>query len=139
MDGRREKLLFWSPARIPTSLSSCPPQEEDSFYPPKIENPPHCLLLLSQPKTEFFVESSAVTPQVKYSFLPPKTVSFSCGSFSSFLPLEENFPLEELHRSEFLLRRANHMTWGFRQFQILPQQVSRVKFNCIQKIKLLLF
>ena len=38
--------------------------------------------------------------------------------------------------SEFLLRRANHMTWGFRQFQILPQEVSRVKFNCIQKIKL---
>ena len=40
--------------------------------------------------------------------------------------------------SEFLLRRANHVTWGFRQFQMLPQEVSRVKFNCIQKVKVIL-
>lgn len=33
------------PARKPIPLSSSPPQAEDSFYPPKMENPPHFLLL----------------------------------------------------------------------------------------------
>ena len=41
------------PSRKSTPLSSCPPQEEDSFYPTKMENPPHFLLFWSQPKTEF--------------------------------------------------------------------------------------
>lgn len=77
-----------------------------------------------------FEESSAVTPQVEYSFLPPKTdgsphflllwrillVPSVWGEFS-----KRGAP------SEFLLRRANHVTWGVRQFQISPQEVSRVE------------
>ena len=41
----------------------------------------------------------------------------------SFYPLKDG---EELHQN-FFLRRALHVIWGFRQFRILPQQVSRVK------------
>ena len=97
------------PSRKSTPLSSCPPQEEDSFYPRK-----WIILLISsscgvnQKRNSGgipFEESSAVTPQVEYSFLPPNRmvllISSSCGESSSFPPFEENSPKEELCRNSF--------------------------------------
>ena len=92
-----------------------------------------------------FEESSAVTPQVEYSFLPPKTdgsphflllwrillVPSVWGEFS-----KRGAP------SEFLLRRANHVTWGrlgSSKYHHKRSLELKVKFNYKQKIKLILF
>ena len=120
-------LCYIIPSRKSTLLSSCPPQEEDSFFPPKKENPPHFLLLWSQPKTEFW-RNSFWGEHRSYSSSGVLLSSTKNGWFSSFPPLVENPPcslclrrvLEKRSPSEFHFRR-------FRQFQILPQEVSRVE------------
>ena len=87
------------PARKPTPLSSCPSQEEDSFYPPKMENPPHFLLLLSQPKTEFWRNSFLRRAPQNYSSSGVLLSSSKNGWFTSFPTLVDNPP------RSFCLRR----------------------------------
>ena len=93
----------------------------------KMENPPHFLLLWSQPKTEFRRNSFWQVLR-SYSASGVLLSSTKNGWFSSFPPLVEYPPcsiclrrvLEKRSPSEFHFRR-------FRQFQILPQEVSRVE------------
>ena len=117
--GNRMLAIVDNPARKSTPLFSCPPQVEDSFYPLKMVNPPYFLPFLESTRNGMpggipLEESSAVTSQVEYSYLPPKTdgpphfhllwsvllIPSVWGEFS-----KRGAP------SEFLSRRANHVTW----------------------------
>ena len=93
------------PARKPTSISSCPPQAEDSFYPPKMENPSHFLLLWSQPKTEF-QRNSFLGELRSYSSSGVFLSSTKNRWFSSFPPLVEN-PSHSLCLRRVLQKRSS--------------------------------
>ena len=128
-------------ARKSTPLSSCPPQEEDSFYPGKWR-----ILLISSScgvnqKLNSggipFDKFSAVTLQVEYSFLPPKMdgsphflllwiillVPSVWGEFSKRGALQNSIS-GGLGSSKYYHKRSLEL---------------KVKFDYIEKIKLLLF
>ena len=111
--------MYYPSKKTYSANSSSLPQEEDSFYPPKMENPPKFLLLQSPTKNgipEEFLLRRAPLLLLKWStpFFHQKRmvllISSSCGESSSFPPFVENSPKEELHRNSFS-RRDNHMTW----------------------------
>ena len=77
-NSRQQLAIVGNPARKSTPLSSCSPQAEDSFYPQKMENPLYFLPFLESTRNGMpggirLEESSKVTSQGEYSFLPPKT------------------------------------------------------------------
>ena len=88
------KIYFNNPARKHTPPTVCPPQAEDSFYPQKMENPHHFLILWSQPKqnSRGMRRAPRLLRKWRTPFLHQRRI------FSKFLPLVENPPCSLLLR-----------------------------------------